>query len=321
MARATIHSVLISLPLLLACSCGSEDVEPDAGPTVDAEVPINFTFDHLVEACIRISACDVDRKPTLQDCVDNFQKRLVGLGQQGLYERLYDCANKGLGDCKVVRECLGFAGRPKTCDNTYTTKCVGDVAWKCDLRVTGGWEQALDCSKGKLKCAVKNTGTNTDATCGGGKCDKNKYKPQCINRKLHKCVGGAIEINDCPGQLLQCRDPAVESCEGTGRSCAVMTPTCSGASLKSCVYGYESVIDCTKLPGKRTCGTSTGTGSCVGTGNECGVAQSFFNTCVGDTLVACIDRYKRTFDCKKLGFLGCEVAGYGAFCKAAHVYE
>lgn len=323
-------SVLISTAVVLltvgtGCACGSDsEAKLDSGSAVDAEVPINLTIEALVEACVRLAACDVDRKPELQECVNNFFERLASLGQRKLYERLYHCANQGLGDCKTIRNCLGFASRPQDgqCDATYNARCEGDVAWNCDIRVSGdGWEQGVDCSRGGLKCGLKKTGTTTAAICGGGKCD-NQFKPTCQDKKLLKCVGGAVEINDCPAQHLQCRDPAVENCEGTGRSCQQVSAHCEGTKLVECRYDYRMEIDCAKLPGKKRCDDSVG--ECVGAGTECGGGgQTFFNTCEGGTLVACIDGFKRRFDCKKLGFEGCETAttGYGAYCKAAHVYD
>jgi hypothetical protein len=318
--RFSFTLLLITAALLLPGGCGSDDKEPDGGVVADARVTPTLTHDQLIEACVRLSACEVDRKPEIKKCLDNLE-RVSGLGQRDLYWTMLDCVNKGKGDCKIIRECMGFAGRPQACDNaSYKPRCDGNVAYNCDLRVTGGWEWGLDCSLGGLTCAVKKTGTTVAATCGAGECDT-KYKGNCTDRKLYKCVGGAIEINDCLSQQLQCRDPKVENCEGTGRSCAKITPYCSGSVLHSCTYGYESEIDCSKLMGKKRCDSTTE--SCVGTGTECGGAASFFDDCNGDShIVVCIDGKRRQINCKTLGFIKCEKAGtYGAYCKAEHVYD
>jgi len=314
-----------ALFLLEGCigGCGSGDGDQDSGLTPDTLVKVDFSHENLIEACVRLAACNVDRKPRLHDCIENFHKRFTYFGQRALYEALYHCANQGKGDCKVVRECLGYASRPK--DGECTEKdafCEGDVAHTCDLLV-GKWKQAIPCSKGGLKCAVRDTGSSKTALCTVGACEKNTFKPECRDRKLLSCVGGAIQIDDCPAKQLQCRDPQTGLCEGTGRSCpgAQTSPTCKGNIVMSCEQNYLSEIDCTKVYGKKKCDTTTI--SCGGVGTQCDIGGiTTFDECDGNTLVACVDGTKRRFDCVKMGFLGCEKAStYGAFCKAAPVYE
>jgi hypothetical protein len=303
-------------------ACGSnENTAPDAGP--DAFVPVSLEYDQLLEVCVRLAACEVERHPFLRQCLANFNDRYVVYGQKALYESLFACANKGGGDCKVIRQCLGFAGYPKKCDASHDSRCEGEVAVSCDLvgHPGEGWEQRLDCARGGLKCGVKETGDPGSprvAVCGGGTCPKGNPSV-CETRRLLNCVGGALEINDCPGQGLQCRDPAVPGCEGLGRSCTQVAPECKGSKLVKCQQGYLHEVDCAKLPGKKTCDQLTAT--CRGTGTECPI-DGFFDTCEGDSLVVCLDGFKRRYDCKALGFLGCEQAkvGYGAYCKAEPVY-
>jgi hypothetical protein len=315
---------LLLLVALAAAGCGKSDNDKpaDAGP--DAFVKVSLGYDQLLEACVRLSACEVERHPFLRQCVENFQNRYAAYGQRALYDNLFACANAGGASCKVIRECLGFAGRPKKCGSDYASRCEGDAAWSCDLvgHPKDGWEQKLDCAKGGLRCAVKETGdpgAPRVAVCGGGGCDKGA-KAECRDSKLLNCVGGALEINDCPEQQLQCRDPAVTGCEGTGRSCAQAAKQCKGSKLVSCVQGYLQEIDCAKLPGKKVCDQLTNT--CRGNGSECQI-DGAWDACEGDTLVACLDGYKRRYDCKAMGFLGCEKAttGYGAYCKGEPVYE
>jgi hypothetical protein len=304
-------------------ACGSSDGNGNGTPDMgapDAMAPINFSFEQLVEACVRLAACNVDRKPRLNDCVKNFYERYAYYGQRGLYERLYDCANKGKGSCKVIRECLGYASRPKNgdCDQSYATKCEGDVAHTCDL-IVGGWIQALDCSKGGLKCAMRDTGSGKTAACTPGVCNSNLFVQECKDNKLLTCQGGAIQVDDCGAKQLQCRDPNVGLCEGTGRSCPQISAYCDGNTLVDCVQSYLSEIDCTKAFGKKMCDPASA--SCRGAGADCST-DSFFDTCEGDTLAVCIDGFKLKFDCKKMGFLGCETAStYGAYCQAEPVYD
>jgi hypothetical protein len=320
--RFTTTCLLVaSLMLPVAGGCGSGDSEKDAAVKPDSLVQVNFSHDNLIEACVRLAACNVDRKPRVSDCIENFHKRFTYFGQRKLYEALYHCANQGNGDCKVIRECLGYKGRPQNgeCDKAFAAKCEDDVAHTCDL-IVGGWLQALDCKKGGLKCAVRDTGSTKTAVCTIDSCNKDLFKPECRDRKLLTCVGGAIQIDDCPAKQLQCRDPNVGLCEGTGRSCSQTSPTCKGSVVVTCEQSYLSEIDCSKVYGKKKCDPLSV--SCVGAGTQCDTGgQTTFDTCEADTLVVCIDGTLKRFDCKKMGFVGCEKAAYGAYCKAEHVYD
>jgi hypothetical protein len=308
--------------LLFAAGCGSDNPKPaDAGPDVLA--PVTLSHDQLLEACVRTYACDVGRKPRLANCASDYYESLALRGQRVLYERIYDCVNKGSGDCKIIRECAGYQGRPKICDkDTHVANCKGDVAVNCDLQNRDqGWEWGLDCAKGGLKCAVQTGGTGAVAICGGGPCDPKTSQPTCRDKKQYKCSGGAIEVLDCPERGMQCRDPQVDGCEGSGRSCPLVQPSCKKTVRSECKQGYLWEVDCATAPGKKTCDQSLL--ACRGTGTECD-QDGFFDACEGDTLVVCIDGYKRRYDCKAMGFLGCDLAGtgkYGAYCRAEPIYE
>jgi hypothetical protein len=313
---------LLSCALFLSAGgsgCGSDDDGnnnggPDAGPE------INFTHDDLVEACVRLSACNVERHPRLRDCILSYHNLSVELGLKKLYQRLYHCVNQGEGSCKVIRECVGYAGKPVSCDANYQEKCEGNVAYKCDLLVENGWEQQLDCSQGGLTCGTKDTGAGRmAAVCSPGACNKTLFEPMCQDNQLFSCVGGAIEIEDCGAKQLQCRDPSIAKCEGTGRSCRDSPDICKDHKIIRCVEGYLSEIDCTKMYGNKICDIATI--ECKGAGSECD-EDGTFDDCQGDSLVVCVDGFTKTFDCKQMGFLGCEKAtSYGAYCKAEPVYE
>ena len=322
---------VLSLMMLGLCACSddSKDMVADAG--TDALVPVAFSHDNLIEACVRLGACDIERQVRVTDCLNNFYKVLSQNGKGELYKRMYTCVNKGAGDCAKIRECMGLHRRPtdpkKKCDNTYKDKCVGEVAYTCDL--LKGFEYKIDCSKGGLKCAVKDTSGNGKgpfvAFCGGGKCDSKSAewsKPKCVANRQYSCLGGGIEIVDCASQNLQCRDPTQGTCEGRGKSCKTSNKICVGNVLTDCKNNYLWEIDCTKLPGKKKCDSNSNT--CMGVGTEC-KENSFFDQC--DTanpnvLISCLDGYKKKFDCKQMGFEGCKQAtAYGAYCRALPVYE
>lgn len=319
--HTTSKLITITLACCLGLSCG-EDTGGDRDAGADMVPHVKFTYENLITACIGLAACGIERHPRMSDCIDNFHKVLAQSGQRTLFEVLYDCANKGQGDCKVIRPCLGFAVRPMdpklVCDNTYKAKCVDNAAYNCDL-LAGGWEQALPCSKGGLTCAIKDTGSGKKAAiCGKGKCNTKTYKASCKDNKHFKCVGGAVEVNDCAEQQLQCRE-STSGCEGTGRSTKDLNPICKGNVLTQSKANYLWERDCTKLWGQKICNSTSN--ECKGKGKECN-EDAFFDTCEGDSLVSCMDGYKKKFDCKKLGYLTCiKATTYGAYCKAASVYN
>ncbi|MCA9673196.1 MAG: hypothetical protein KC503_46710 [Myxococcales bacterium] len=302
--------------ILAGCGKNDSNNTPDGG--TDGKIdntPMNE--DQVLEACVRLHACGIQKHPRTGDCFSDFYNRFVRFGQRALYQSMYRCANAGKGDCKIIRECLGFQGKPQTCGTGYQPRCDGDVAYNCDLLAK--WEQGIKCSLGGLKCGLKKAGSQTQAVCGGGTCDEQQFKADCsTDQKLLQCVGGAIEIIDCPEQGLQCRDPKKGVCEGKGRSCRDFSPECRGDSVFRCEQGYEWVRDCSKEFGSKKC--DTGLADCVGAGTECNT-DSFFDECQGDTLVVCIDGKRRTFDCKGMGFEGCVKEGSFANCKALPVYE
>jgi hypothetical protein len=263
----------------------------------------------------------VARRPRLSDCIENYFNREVLYGWRPLYDPAYTCANGGGSDCKTIRECFGFPGKPVKCDTSFKPRCDGEVAVTCDVvGRTDGWELHLDCARGGLKCAIMTTGTNqTTAACGGGPCNQAADRPKCDSSRKFTCRGSGWEINDCPQQGLQCRDPAVELCEGTGRSCPEGNSICKGQIWSNCVQGYLQDLDCTKQPGRKICDQQLR--KCVGSGGDCKPGD-FLDKCEGDTLVTCVDGYLRRFDCKKLGFLGClPIQPFGAYCRGEEVYE
>jgi hypothetical protein len=300
-----------------ACGGKSEPTPSDDGSIADgAGTPSTLSEDQLQQACVRLHTCGIQNHVRLGDCVNDFHNRLVLIGQRTLYEALYACVNQGAGDCKIVRECMGIAGKPVVCDGQYQASCKGTVAYNCDL--IANWEQGLDCGKGGKVCVVANAGSSKEAVCAMGSCDPSSYAARCEDGRLLKCTGGAVVVDDCPERQLQCRDGKAGVCEGTGRSCAPVQSACDGNVLVSCVGGYRSDVDCSTLFGDKTC--DPGTASCIGAGTQCST-DSFFDTCEGDDLVACIDGTEKTFACRALGFLGCEKKTYGAICRAEHVYE
>lgn len=326
-----VSPLLAALLALVIAACGDGGDKANDGGADVLPPAINLTYEQLQQACVVTAACGLQRYTRMKDCIAAFYKVHAENGYKRMYEHMYDCAIKAGADCTKVAVCMGFAARPQgkdvSCDASFTSRCNGTKAITCDLDAQrGGWIQTFDCSKAGLKCGVKDTGSKKVAICGGGTCVPKKYKANCFRNKSYSCSGGAIEINDCPAQGMQCRDPAKGTCEGTGRSwkdvnplcCKDFNPSCAtkGDILTQVKGGYLWQIDCSKQPGKKTC--STAYSACVGAGTEC-AEDSTFDKCDTDTvhLVACVDGTTTKFNCQTLGFAdGCKTSttGYGAFC-------
>lgn len=294
-------------------ACGTSSSGNDGG---DGSADVSKTVEpisnqDLAEACIRIHACGVERTARLADCIEAFQSTIVQFGQRELYQTMYDCVNQANGDCAQIRDCVGYGATTTKCGQPYQPRCDGNVAMRCDF--IAKIEQALECDKGGLTCAVKNAGTSVEATCGRGKCDPATYKSECRDNRAWRCVGGSIEVDDCVEQGLQCRDNVAAVCEGKGRSCQkeLFQTKCDGDTLVRCVGGYLSEQVCGKLPGYKVCDPVKLT--CAERGRDCN-KDEFFNKCDQSTLVACIDGKVENFDCKALGFAGCKAELYGAHC-------
>ncbi|MCC6749549.1 MAG: hypothetical protein IT371_17925 [Deltaproteobacteria bacterium] len=299
--------------LLLGCSGNGGGTGNDGG--TDA-VAVPFSSQEAIEACIRLNACGVQRTARLGDCINDFHKRYILFGQRRLYENAYRCANQAGADCTKIRPCAGYAARSAPCDATYVARCDGEVARNCDLIARA--EQAIDCAKGGLKCGVSTNSSGKAAICGGGACDPAKSKAECRDSKRFECVGGAIQISDCPEAGLQCRDGKSAVCEGTGVSCQEFASECQGSTVVKCTEGYVSKTDCSKVFGHKTCARESAL--CVPSGKECSV-DSDFDNCDGDNLVVCIDGYRKRIDCRKMGFDGCVKGGvYGASCRPPPVH-
>ncbi len=327
-----IRVISLSLAMALAFGCSDTDSGGADGGADILPPAKNLTYQQLQQACVITGACGVQRYTRLKDCIAAFYKVHAENGYKPIFEYMYDCVVNAGGDCRKISKCMGFAERPQakdvSCDSNFASRCDGSKAIICDLDPKrGGWIQTFDCAQAGLKCAIKDTGSKKVAICGGGTCNVKKYKTNCFRNKSYACVGGAIEINDCPAQGMQCRDPNKGTCEGTGRSwkdinplcCKDFNPSCAtkGDVLTQVKGGYLWQIDCAKQPGKKTC--STAYSSCVGSGTEC-KEDSTFDKCDSDanTLVACVDGSNAKFDCQKMGFAdGCKTSdtGYGAFCR------
>ena len=326
-AASKFIALLLAGTLVLAACGDNGDVPQDAGTDAIVVPDIKLSFEQLLQACIGLGACGIARYPRLSNCVNAYHTVLSQSGQRTLYAVLYDCINKAKGNCKQIYQCMGFAERPQdpklSCDtSTYKSKCDGTVARNCFSTLNqDGWRQGIDCAKGGLKCAIKDSGGGKlSAICGAGTCNPKTHKSVCKDNKHFKCVGGAIEVDDCTAQFLQCRDSNA-GCEGKGRSTKKIDGVCKGNVLTQSKNNFLWEVDCTKLHGQKVCDSVSN--ECKGGGKQCS-EDAFFDACdPGLTkIVTCIDGNKKEIDCKALGYLGCKVVTkYSVHCHPESVFN
>ena len=141
----------------------------------------------------------------------------------------------------------------------------------------------------------------------------------CIDGAAHNCLSstaGEITSPVCADFGVACGDGPIGSskmCIGAGPGCNAQPYTleaieldhgiaCQGTGLRTCVNGFEHLLDCAALATGFTC--QTGTTSFCGFATECEVETA--GACEGDAVVVCHGGRIDKVDCKTLGFTGCD---------------
>ena len=303
------------LVLLFSACGGSSGKDEDGGAAGDGGgVSVaKLTQDELVDACIIASACSIMTYPDLTNCMANYHKLLIPLGQGPIYNKLYRCVIAAKGDCAKAAACYKWG---KACDKDFKATCKGTVAVSCDL--IGKRVYELDCGDAKLKCAIK-TGQTYEASCVLGTCQAG-YQDKCDGKKEVSCTSGVLEMRDCEYLGMTCgyggwKKTYKNGCQGeSGVKCSVwgkdtFKASCDGNVAKTCHLSRVHQEDCTEYTMMHTACSG---GQCVAAGTEC---SGSMNRCSGDKLEACLDGKWKAFDCTKLGLGKCKKAStYGANC-------
>jgi len=174
------------------------------------------SVDHVVEGCIKSTACNVRAYPRVSDCVDGYLNLQVPGGLAPVYNAIYDCVVPAA-DCTAVKACHGVG---QSCDSSFKASCDSGKAFFCDLIDKTTFTH--DCDRHGLGCQIQGAGGLTfDATCvgdgGGG-------------------MSGAV---DCGGGL----------CQRTGKGCTTGNDfdRCDGERLEACLDNEWVSFDCGKL--------------------------------------------------------------------------
>lgn len=191
-------------------SNGSDNGQPDT--FVDPP----YTRQAILEACVRMHSCGVERLTRVADCLTHYEDVLRMAGMTELYKSIHRCVNRAGGDCTKVRSCFGSTPSDPPCDSTYAAGCEGTVRRYCDLADKRIYR--VDCAAGRLSCVTDDKGA---PFCGAGKCTTSSEVKCDAHRKL-TCIGTGLQIEQCDEIQLTCglnRDKLYD-CIGTGKLCS-----------------------------------------------------------------------------------------------------
>jgi hypothetical protein len=280
-------------------------------------------LDHtqILQACLIRDACDVMPVGYISPCVTAHYDQVALENQQGIWNEVYKCVLASGGSCTTVKECFGNGALPATCDpSTQPGRCEGDVRYWCDSFNREMY--AMNCRDAGMTCVVGDDGT---PQCTLNSCDTATYSPICDGDRQRLCDNGYINTVDCTVLGLPCtrlqtdEDVWQTFCMDDGGQCdpTEYEGTCEGNIKNDCSgLGVVQRIDCSQLPGDKTCEMTVNGPACNAAGTECGLGEE---GCLDDfTARVCLDGTWQMVDCRTLGFTRCTGRGaardIGAHC-------
>jgi len=223
-------------------------------------------------------------------------------------DQLSCLANADCG-CAAVEHCLGWSYRQAPTDCPIT--CKNDVFSGCDEDI----QLSVDCARLGMHCDYQEICVaEAPAACQGSarSCSAQGEVTYCDNGALRKtpceALGFSCVAGECVGGGASCGDGVGDTYElalpiGTG---------CAGTTLRACLGGQSTDIDCaTRGPGF-SCQSRDGSFFC-GLAAECvpannySAADSTAATCDGTTLSFCNAGRLEHLDCTAFGFTGCDL--------------
>jgi hypothetical protein len=179
---------------------------------------------------------------------------------------------------------------------------------------------AMNCRDSGMTCVVGDDGY---PQCSLNSCVESEYEPMCDGDRQRICVSGYINTTDCtvmglPCALIQIEEDVFQPyCVGDGGQCdpAEYEGTCEGHIQTTCSgIGLVQSVDCSQLPGEKTCVMTVNGPSCNAAGTECDLGEE---GCLDDfTARVCLDGTWFFVNCTELGFTRC--TGIGAQSVGAH---
>jgi hypothetical protein len=200
---------------LLSCSNGSPSPTPDAGSKSEGTAARLFTRESILEACVRIHSCGVEKLARVPDCILRYEGVHQMTGQAALYETLYTCVNTSGGDCEKVLACFGVSSSDKGCDKAFKEQCEGTARRYCELGAKK--IHRVDCAAGGLTCLLDSNGMTF---CGARPCSA-PGEVICDGRRKLTCQGAGYQVYECEVYGLDCglNKDGVMDCVGTGPEC------------------------------------------------------------------------------------------------------
>jgi hypothetical protein len=180
-----------------------------------------------------------------------------------------------------------------------------------------------DCTKAR---ACLNGGQNVNACSGGSaQCTDSSHYSEC-SRVTGSGTSEGTRSFDCTQAGESCVASGNNIDCGAGSCGAVVSVSCMGNVLQSCVNGVLHNHDCAATAEECIPQSGLSIAHCRGTGPTCSSPSATNNVlrCDGSTLVTCNDGKEARFDCNSLG-MGCytrygsstQACLYGAECDPA----
>lgn len=280
-------------------------------------------LDHteILQACLIRDACDVMPVGYISQCVTAHYDQVALENQQGIWNEVYKCVLASGGSCTTVKQCFGNGALPVACDpSSQPGRCEGDVRYWCDSFTRQMY--AINCRDAGMTCVMGDNGT---PQCTLNSCNPATYSPICDGDRQRLCDNGYINTVDCTVLGLPCtrlqtdEDVWQTFCLDDGGQCdpAEYEGTCEGHIRNDCSsLGVVQRIDCSQLPGDKTCEMTVNGPACNAAGTECDLGEE---GCLDDfTARVCLDGSWHTIDCRTLGFTRCTGRGaardIGAHC-------
>ena len=302
--------------LLVACAaCGSG--------TAGLFTPRPVSVDAIRKACaMEVSCLSPPPLASAGDCVTQFELGLAsGAGiffgpSASDLDRIVGCASSN-GDCASALACASRNHGPNWCATHSNGGCDGNVIIFC----LSGWGlQQQDCGQFGLSCREANGA----ATCTNGNACMGTEPVHCVGSQIVQCNASTMLESsiDCavalPGSTcMTFTDPgggSTTGCFPAGGGCSPDGVRCDGTTGVTCQHGRELRVACGDF-GSHCVLTGMGASAsfnCVPNQTQC--TSQTPDSCMGSSLVMCVNGQELGTQCSSIGFTSCQAVGLTAAC-------
>jgi hypothetical protein len=332
-AVGVVGAVALGLLVALACAATSEEPAQGAPPAGSAPLPPYVIhglrgeveppdIDDIEHMCALLTSCSgIAIPPSLFPadfgaCVKKFSEDLTSPAALLFSLTIRDCGLQS-NSCNALKACALHGADPNACSGRGSKGVVnfcddGDRAIAC---FQGQTLAVGDCGRGGEQCIVSGgqAGCVLAPNCSSM---TNADKPQCSASGTHKlsCDKGKLKSFDCGLFGTKCVLDASGApvCAPPTNACTSGAKRCDGTSAVGCFNGHEVRVDCSKAnlgcdqssPSVGLCNCPSGSGS-ASDAAKCDGGNIKYNFC----------GKPRAYNCKALGFKGCDDKGKGVRCQ------